>query len=75
MPIDIGGTTIVAEVVKPDSLVCPKCKKETGKKTEDLIKKIIDEDFCCPFCNEVVFSKRPEVKSYHYANSYCYEYD
>ena len=62
MPIDIGTSTALTVVPKPQpaSLVCPTCKEETGTKKEDVLDKLIDSDFCCPFCGSVVFSCRPE---------------
>ena len=50
----------------PESIVCPSCKEETGKKPADLLLEFIIRDFLCPMCGSVVFSCRPEVKTYSY---------
>jgi transposase-like protein len=72
MPIEIEAT-----VIQPASIVCPHCKQETGLTHERIFETSCDGDFNCPHCQKVVFSCKPEVKtySYAYAGGSAYDYD
>lgn len=72
MPIQTAGT------VEPASIVCPHCKVETGLTRETVLETFVDGDFGCPHCQKVVFSAKPEVKTYSYSyagGSNPYDYD
>ena len=45
-------------------VVCPTCKKESGKKTIDFLNGGVIEDYFCPHCGKIVFSSKPEIKKY-----------
>lgn len=61
------------------SVVCQKCKAETGITAESILMNDIIGDFFCPSCNEIVFSSIPEIKKCMYAGYVNYsgygEYD
>ena len=65
MPITIEDT------VEASSLICQKCKVETGLTRDFLLVNDIVNDFHCPSCNELIFSCKPEIRtySYNYASS------
>ena len=63
---DITAQIATVTSVKPVSIVCPSCKVETGKKSEELIGISLIRDFYCPHCDKLVFSCRPEIKTYSY---------
>lgn len=44
------------------TLVCPKCNKESGIKSKDLLEVLIQEDIKCPLCGGVIASFRPEMR-------------
>jgi len=44
----------------PTSIVCNKCKEETGLTLETIVDMSIDAHICCPFCENVIYSCIPE---------------
>lgn len=53
----------------PTSVVCQKCKTETGITPESILMNDLNGDIHCPSCNEVVFSCMPKIKTYSYVAS------
>ena len=66
----------VPVVVKPETIVCPKCKQETGLKGVNLLDVTIVADIACSYCGSIVISCRPEPRPpFVYVVTNRYDYD